>query len=127
MSHNRFKKIISDSGLLSRHKADLLIKQIKVKFNGRQAIPGKKAYPILVDETMTMPARIEVLDKVNSMTLLKVILKEGHNCQIPRITNLFGHPFQDLQRTTISNMNLDGLQGEEWREIKPVEWNSIFN
>ena len=49
----RLQKIISESGLLSRRKADLLIKQGRVTLNGRQAITGEKADPkcdhILVD------------------------------------------------------------------------------
>ncbi len=53
MSLNRLQKIISDSGLISRRKADLLISQGRVKLNGRQAILGEKADPdadkILVD------------------------------------------------------------------------------
>ena len=53
MSLNRLQKIISDSGLLSRRKADLLIKEGRVTLNGRQAIIGEKADPlydkILVD------------------------------------------------------------------------------
>tara|TARA_B100000945_G_scaffold68060_1_gene51348 strand:+ start:345 stop:1058 length:714 start_codon:yes stop_codon:yes gene_type:complete len=53
MSLSRLQKIISESGLLSRRKADLLIKQGRVTLNGRQAIPGEKADPstdhILVD------------------------------------------------------------------------------
>ncbi len=53
MSLSRLQKIISASGLLSRRKADLLIKQGRVTLNGRQAIIGEKADPfsdhILVD------------------------------------------------------------------------------
>ena len=53
MSLSRLQKIISDSGLSSRRKADSLIKQGRVKLNGKQAIIGEKADPfrdkILVD------------------------------------------------------------------------------
>ena len=53
MSRSRLQKIISQSGLSSRRKADLLIKQGRVTLNGRQAIIGEKANPysdhILVD------------------------------------------------------------------------------
>ena len=53
MSLNRLQKIISESGLLSRRKADLLIKQGRVTLNGKRAILGEKADPssdhILVD------------------------------------------------------------------------------
>ena len=76
---------------------------------------------------MIMPARIEVLDKVNQKTLLKVILKEGRNRQIRRIATLTGHPVVDLQRISISNINLNGLQEGKWRELKTKEWISIIN
>ena len=59
---------------------------------------------------MTMPARIEVLDRVNRKTLLKVIIKEGRNRQLRKIATLLGHPVQDLQRILISNTKLNGLQ-----------------
>ncbi len=53
MSLSRLQKIISESGLFSRRKADLLIRQGRVTLNGRQAIIGEKANPftdnILVD------------------------------------------------------------------------------
>ena len=237
MSLYRLQKIISESGLLSRRKADLLIKQGRVTLNGRRAVTGEKADPlsdhilvdgidlpekpnhkvfllnkpqgfissckdnhgrktilslipphlrygiypvgrldfdsrgailltnngeltlklthpryahsktylvwvsgqpsqsilnnwrkgILLDGKMTMPAKIEVLNKVNQNTLLKVILKEGLNRQIRRIANIIGHPVQDLQRISISNINLNGLPEGGWRELKKKEWISIIN
>jgi 16S rRNA pseudouridine516 synthase len=237
MSLNRLQKIISESGLFSRRKADLLIKQGRVTLNGRLAILGEKADPssdhilvdgrdlpeklnhkvfllnkpygvisscqdnhgrktilslipshlrpgmhpvgrldfdsrgailltnngdltlrlthpkyshtktylvwvsgqpsqskldnwrrgILLDGKMTMPSRIQVLETTNRKTLLKVILKEGRNRQIRRIANLIGHPVKDLQRISISNINLNGLQEGKWRELKTKEWISIIN
>ena len=237
MSHIRLQKIISESGLLSRRKADLLIKQGRVQLNGRQAIIGEKANPysdhilvdgkdlpkklnhkvfllnkpygfisscqdnygrktilslipsdlrigihpvgrldsdsrgailltnngdltlrlthpkyshtktylvwvsgkptqstlddwrkgVLLDNRLTMPANIKVMDTINQKTLLKVILKEGRNRQIRRIASLFGHPVKDLQRIAISNIKLNGLQEGKWRELKTKEWTSIIN
>ena len=53
MSVSRLQKIISAYGLLSRRKADLLIKEGRVTLNGKKAILGQKANPffdhILVD------------------------------------------------------------------------------
>ena len=237
MSLNRIQKIISDSGLSSRRKADSLIKQGRVTLNGRKAIIGEKADPIFdhilvdgkdlpkklsdkvfllnkpygfissckdnfgrktilslipshlrhgmhpvgrldydsrgailltnngeltfklthpkyshkktylvwvsgqpslsildnwrggifLDGKITMPARIEVLNTVKRKTLLKVILKEGRYRQIRRIANILGHPVQDLQRISISNINLNGLEEGKWRELKLEEWNSFIN
>lgn len=237
MPLNRLQKIISETGLLSRRKAELLIKEGRVTLNGRQAIIGEKADPnydhilvdgkdlpkkqnhkvfllnkpygvisscqdnhgrktilsliplhlrrgmypvgrldfesrgailltnngeltlrlthpkyshsktylvwvsgqpsqsildnwrsgIVLDGKMTMPAKIEILDKFNHKTLLKVILKEGRYRQIRRIATLVGHPVQDLQRISISNINLSGLLEGKWRELKEKEWRSIIN
>ncbi len=53
MPHIRLQKIISESGLFSRRKADFIIKQGRVTLNGRKAVIGEKADPfsdhILVD------------------------------------------------------------------------------
>ena len=237
MSPKRLQKIISESGLASRRKADLLIRQGRVILNGSKAILGEKADPvldrilvdgkdlpkklhnkvfllnkpygfisscqdnhgrktilslipshlrngmhpvgrldfnsrgailltnmgeltlrlthpkyshtktylvwvngqpsqsilnnwrrgILLEGKMTMPAKVEVLNKNNHKTLLKVILKEGRNRQIRRIASLIGHPVLDLQRISISNINLNGLQEGKWRELHTKEWNSFIN
>ena len=80
---------------------------------------------ILLNGKMTIPERIEVLDKVNRKTLLKVIQKEGLNRQIRRIETLLENSVQDLQRISISNINLNGLQEGKWRELKTKEWISF--
>tara|TARA_Y100001968_G_scaffold329286_1_gene378306 strand:- start:915 stop:1628 length:714 start_codon:yes stop_codon:yes gene_type:complete len=53
MTLSRLQKIISATGLLSRRRADLLIKEGRVTLNGKKAISGEKANPhfdhILVD------------------------------------------------------------------------------
>ena len=76
---------------------------------------------------MKMPARIEVLDRVNRKTPLKVIIKEFRNRQIRKIATLLGNPVQDLQRISISNINLNGLQKNKWRKLKTKKWISIIN
>ncbi len=47
MSVSRLQKIISEAGLLSRRKAELLIKQGRVTLNGRKAIIGERADPLI--------------------------------------------------------------------------------
>ena len=237
MSLSRLQKIISGSGLSSRRKADLLIKQGRVTLNGRKALIGEKADPhydhilvdgkalpnklkhkvfllnkphgvistcqdnhgrktilsfippklhrgihpvgrldsdsrgailltnngdltlrlthpkyshektylvwvtgqpsqstlnkwrkgISLDSKMTIPANIKVMKIINNNTLLKVILKEGRNRQIRRIASLLGHPVQDLQRISISNIKLNDLQEGKWRELKTNEWISLLD
>ena len=131
MPLSRLQKIISGSGLLSRRKAELFIKQSRVTLKGRQALIGEKADPqsdqILVDGKITMPAAIEVMKSTNNKTLLKVIRKEGRNRKIPRIANLLGHPVQDLQRIEISKIKLNGLKESKRRGLKISEWISLID
>ena len=237
MSLIRIQKIISESGLLSRRKADLLIREGRVTLNGKKAIIGEKADPytdhilvdgkhipkklnpkvfllnkpkgvisscqdnhgrktilslipsnlrhgihpvgrldfnsrgailltnngdltlklthpkychsktylvwvsgipsqarlndwrkgILLDSKMTMPAIIELIKIMHYKTLLKVVLKEGRNRQIRRITSFIGHPVQDLQRIAISNIQLNGLEEGKWRELSTNEWHSLLD
>ncbi len=61
MTLSRLQKIISESGMLSRRKADLFIKEGRVTLNGKKAIIGEKADPyidhILVDGK-TLPKKV---------------------------------------------------------------------
>ena len=75
---------------------------------------------------MTMPAKVELVDRMNYNTLLKVTLKEGRNRQIRKLADLFGHPVKDLQRIAISNIKLNGLKEGHWKELKHNEWRSII-
>tara|TARA_B100000579_G_scaffold377935_1_gene344313 strand:+ start:77 stop:778 length:702 start_codon:yes stop_codon:yes gene_type:complete len=77
---------------------------------------------ISLDDKITKPEIIKFLDKVNRKTLPKVILKEGRNRKSRKISTLLGHPVHDLQRISISSINLIGLQESKLRELKTEEW-----
>ena len=81
---------------------------------------------ISIEGKMTIPANIEVLDTIDQKTLLKVVLKEGSNREIHKIANLLDYSVQDLQRITISNIKLNGLQEGKLREQNRTEWTSIL-
>ena len=74
-----------------------------------------------------MPTMIEVLDRVNRKTLLKVIRKESGNRQIRKIATILGHQAQDLQRISISNTNSNGLEQGKWLKLMTKKWISIIN
>ena len=40
---------------------------------------------------------------------------------------ILGHQVQDLQRISISSINLNNLQEGKWRKLKTKEWISIIN
>ncbi len=82
---------------------------------------------VILEGKMTMPAKVELVDRINSNTLLKVTLKEGRNRQIRKLADLFGHPVKDLQRIAISSIKLNDIQERHWRELNHHEWTSIIN
>ena len=98
-----------------------------VKGKPSQKILGFWRTGILLNNKITMPANIQVMDTTSQKTLLKIILKEGRNRQIRRVASLIGHPVEDLQRIAVSNIKLNGLQEGKWRELKTKEWISILN
>ena len=84
MPHSRLQKIISGSGLFSRRKLDLLIRQGRVSLNGRQALIGEKADPqsdhILV-EGKDLPKKLNhkalLLNKPHGViSTAKIIMEE---------------------------------------------------
>lgn len=51
---------------------------------------------------------------------LEIILHEGKNRQVRRMTAKVGHPALRLVRARIGPFAIDGLQPGEWREVEPA-------
>jgi 23S rRNA pseudouridine2457 synthase len=49
---------------------------------------------------------------------LEVVLREGRNRQVRRMTAAIGHPTLRLIRASIGDWSLDGLEPGEWRHIE---------
>lgn len=59
---------------------------------------------------------------------IKLILQEGKNRQVRRMTAAVGHPTLRLIRYRIERLNLQGLQPGEMRELKQKEiYKALFN
>ncbi len=52
---------------------------------------------------------------------LEIVLTEGHNRQIRRMTAAIGFPTLRLVRVAISHLGLAGLQPGQWRDLTPTE------
>lgn len=52
---------------------------------------------------------------------LAIVLTEGHNRQIRRMTAAIGFPTLRLVRVKISHLSLEGLQPGEWRDLTSAE------
>src|ERR1019366_2514237 len=68
---------------------------------------------IELDDGMTAPATVGVL----SPGVLRIVIHEGRNRQIRRMTEAVGHPVRRLVRTRIGPLTERGLGPGEWRPL----------
>jgi pseudouridine synthase len=80
---------------------------------------------LVLDEKLTAPAKIEVLNREKECTWLQITLREGRKRQIRRIAAQFGHPVQILIRESIGPINLGDLGIGKWRYLEDVEINLL--
>ncbi|MGB4587623.1 MAG: pseudouridine synthase [Clostridiaceae bacterium] len=60
------------------------------------------------------------IDKISEMTF-KIILTQGLNKQIRRMTKVFGYNVVSLQRIRILNIPIDGIESGKWRNLTSSE------
>jgi len=97
---------------------------------------------VMIGDYKTRPARVRMLPvepdlpprnppvryrKHVPTAWIELILTEGRNRQVRRMTAAVGHPTLRLVRVAIGELRLEGLQPGEWREITPEAAYSIGN
>jgi pseudouridine synthase len=80
----------------------------------------------LVDREGDKPRRsrvkhIEIKMRDKHRTRFQVVLGEGRNRQIRRMTAALGHPVKRLKRLSIGPLKLRGLQPGQWRNLDRAE------
>jgi 23S rRNA pseudouridine2604 synthase len=72
--------------------------------------------------TITKKCRVEKLGKRS----FKIVLTEGLNRQIRRMTSYLGYEVTRLQRSRIMNVSLEGIKYGEWRELTSDEVSGLM-
>ena len=76
---------------------------------------------VLLDEKMTAPAGVEVIELGDESTDLRITLREGRKRQIRRVAAMLGHPVRRLVRTHIGPLALGDLRSGAWRHLTATE------
>lgn len=91
---------------------------------------------VVIEGVMTKPAEIELLSeepvlpprstpirfRKNIPTAwLKIVLREGRNRQVRKMTAAVGHPTLRLVRITIGSLEIGPLKPGEWKELRRSE------
>lgn len=77
---------------------------------------------VAILDTVTLPA---VVTKVNSRTF-KIILTQGLNRQIRRMTEALGYEVKQLRRLRVMNILVDDLKLGAWKDLTMAEKSELF-
>jgi len=81
---------------------------------------------VLLDQRLTLPASVEILDPQPTQTLLEIKLREGRNRQIRRVAQLLGYPVQSLKRVAIGPLVLGKLPVGEYRPLSAQQVGQLY-
>jgi len=128
--------LLTNAGWLQHRIANPALKEPKTYLVQVEGIPpeaalGRLAGGILLNDGPTLPAEVARLDpppevwerhppireRKNIPTAwISLILREGRNRQVRRMTAAVGHPALRLIRTRVGEWDLAGLKPGEWRD-----------
>lgn len=79
-----------------------------------------------LDDGLTAPARIQILERGSSGSVVELIVSEGRNRQVRRMLEQVGHPVRRLVRTAIGPLKLGRLKQGMYRKLSPVEVQQLY-
>lgn len=88
--------------------------------------PGKEdlerlAKGVLLEDGMTAPAEVRIVDDAGANTVIELIIHEGRKRQVKRMCEAIGHPVRQLHRLSFGPLGLGSLEEGQWRELSPEE------
>jgi 23S rRNA pseudouridine2457 synthase len=129
--------LLTDDGRLQARISNPRFKTPKTYLVQVEGEPGEDSLGALrrgvrLKDGLTLPATVEQIGepqlwprdppvrfrKTVTDGWLKLIIHEGRNRQVRRMTAAVGHPTLRLVRWSIGNWSVDGLGPGEWREIE---------
>lgn len=79
-----------------------------------------------LDDGITAPARVRVVQRGRDRTALEIIVHEGRNRQVRRMCDAVGHPVRRLVRTRIGPVHDRALAPGQWRALRAREVQALY-
>lgn len=76
---------------------------------------------VQLDDGMSAPARVVILNPGLKTSLIRLTLHEGRKRQVKRMCRAIGHPVRTLHRVSFGNIKAKGLRPGEWRYLSQSE------
>lgn len=94
---------------------------------GALSIPAltKLRNGVKIDDYVTSPAELEILDSSNGRTLIEITIHEGRNRQVRKMFEAVGCTVTGLQRIKIGTVELGHLPHGRWRHLTSYEINYL--
>jgi 23S rRNA pseudouridine2457 synthase len=129
--------LLTDDGRLQHQLSDPKHKHPKTYLAQVERIPDEAALEklrrgVVIQGYKTKPAKVRLLEgepqlpprdppirfrKSVPTAWLEIMLTEGKNRQVRRMTAAIGHPTLRLVRVEVAGVSLEGLRAGEWREL----------
>ncbi len=91
-----------------------------------EGLPSEKALAhlergVLLNEGMTAPAQVEVIEYQREHTVLEITIHEGRYHQVKRMLLRVGYPVTKLIRVKMGQFSLTDLDGKPWKKLRSEE------
>lgn len=87
----------------------------------KQAIVERLERGIELEDGLTAPAKVSVVQVRQHSALIRLVIHEGRNRQVKRMCEAVGHPVIKLKRERIAFLRLEGLKPGEFRALTSEE------
>jgi pseudouridine synthase len=98
---------------------------VKVQDVPKDAVLAQLARGVELEDGMTAPAEVAMLDIADGNAILEITIYEGRNRQIRRMCEKIGHPVLRLKRKRLAFLTLDKVQRGRYRYLMPREINEL--
>ena len=137
--------LLTDDGALQHRLSDPRFEHPRTYWVQLERTPGDSALRrlregVTIQGYRTRPASVRLLEqepelpprdppirfrKTVPTAWIEIVLREGRNRQVRRMTAAVGHPTLRLVRVAIGELRLEGLAPGEWRNLTPAEVASL--
>ncbi|WP_029543521.1 pseudouridine synthase [Selenomonas sp. AB3002] len=81
---------------------------------------------VKLEDGLTAPARVSVLETAPGRTRVEITIHEGRNRQVRRMFKAVGHEVLALKRTAFAGLSLEGVRRGEHRALTEEEIRSLY-
>lgn len=123
--------LLTNDGVLAnglmhpRHEVD---KRYRAEVKGEISDEALKRLEkgVLLEDGMTAPAKVELLNRTPQTSLFDITIHEGRNRQVRRMCEAVGHPVLRLKRVQFAFLTLGNLRPGDWRTLSEQEVGKLY-